>query len=153
MSQSTHPRWIRRIVLPLLILLAFVSGTLTFVNVVAARTTAANTSTSPAQPFNGPAPTQENATYETQFMVQMMDHHFLAAQMAQVCLKKASHQQLLTLCHTIISSQEQQISEMQSWLAAWYGVHHSPQLPTTGPDMVRDISSYSGQDFETDIHA
>ena len=52
-----------------------------------------------------PAPAPATARYETRFMTQMVDHHGMAVQMAQLCTRKAVHEDLVDLCQEIISAQ------------------------------------------------
>ena len=63
---------------------------------------------------------------EVRFLEGMMDHHQMAVDMANDCLKKASDQQLLTLCQNIITAQTTEIAQMQGWLKTWYGVDYAP---------------------------
>lgn len=44
---------------------------------------------------DGPAPDRKTARYEINFMQDMIDHHFMAVQVAQLCQQKAIHEELL----------------------------------------------------------
>ena len=62
---------------------------------------------------SGPAPTQSATNYEIKFMENMIDHHAMAVAMGQICLQKAIHEELRSLCQSIITSQSAQIAEMR----------------------------------------
>ena len=64
---------------------------------------------------NAPAP------FDRAFLEMMIPHHQSAVLMAQVALQRATHPEIKQLAQTIITGQEREISEMQGWLAAWYG--------------------------------
>jgi uncharacterized protein (DUF305 family) len=69
-----------------------------------------------------PAPDIGTAKYEVRFMEEMIDHHTMALHMAMMCLDKAIHQELKTLCSQIQTMQNTEIAVMQGWLQQWYGV-------------------------------
>lgn len=58
--------------------------------------------------------------YEIAFMQAMVQHHRMAVQMAKACLKRAEHAELKDTCQNIITSQQQEITTMESWLCQWY---------------------------------
>ena len=77
-------------------------------------------SAAPAQTAEaGPAPDNSTAKYEIDFMTGMIDHHMMAVQMAEICLKKALHEELIAMCQDIIATQTQEIQQMQTWLMEW----------------------------------
>lgn len=75
-----------------------------------------------------PAPDEATAKYEIDFMKGMIDHHAMAIEMASMCLEKTIHEELRTLCQNIITAQQMEIAEMQSWLSAWYGISYPPEM-------------------------
>jgi uncharacterized protein (DUF305 family) len=93
-----------------------------------------------------PAPTPAQAKYEVKFMTGMIDHHAMAVMMAQMCLEKAVHEELRSMCQNIIATQSAEIQTMQSWLSSWYGVSYSPQVKMTG-EMKKMMEAY-GAEFE-----
>ena len=95
-----------------------------------------------------PAPERATSRFESRFMEDMIDHHAMAVEMAQICLQKAVHQDLLTLCQSIITSQSAEILQMQSWLQSWYGVSYSPQMKPGDQKMLERLASLSGAEFE-----
>lgn len=97
---------------------------------------------------NGPAQDPETAKFETDFMQTMIDHHNMASEMAKVCLQKATHDELRTMCQNIIDSQTKEIQEMQSWLASWYQIDHQPMMMQNNQQMMNELNAASGADFE-----
>jgi uncharacterized protein (DUF305 family) len=57
---------------------------------------------------DGPARDKSTAKFEIKFMEGMIDHHFMAVQMANNCLSKdLIHEDLRTLCPNIATAQSQ----------------------------------------------
>jgi uncharacterized protein (DUF305 family) len=100
---------------------------------------------------SGPAPDKATAKYEIDFMQDMIDHHAMAVQMANMCVQKAIHEELRALCQNIITTQSQEISEMQTWLSAWYGISYSPQMKPGDMRMMERLASLSGAEFEIEF--
>ena len=107
----------------------------------------------PATPAlaNQPAPNRGTAQFEVRFLEDMIDHHFMAVQMAQLCLQKAVHPELRTLCQNIISSQSAQIQQMQTWLQQWYGISYQPRMKPGDMRMMERMASLSSEQFEIEF--
>jgi uncharacterized protein (DUF305 family) len=97
---------------------------------------------------NTPAPTDETSRYEVDFMTGMIDHHAMAVEMANICLERASHAELLEMCNNIRAAQTSEIRTMQSWLAQWYGRDYKPRMSKAERAQLRELSQASGPDFE-----
>lgn len=97
---------------------------------------------------NGPAQDPATAKFETDFMQTMIDHHNMASEMAKVCLQKATHDELRSMCQNIIDAQTKEIQEMQSWLSAWYKIDKQPMMMQDGDQMMSQLNAASGADFE-----
>lgn len=95
-----------------------------------------------------PAPDRATARFEIRFMEGMIDHHYMAIQMAQLCQGRTIHRDLQTLCNSVISAQSAEITQMQSWLQGWYGVQYQPELSSTEQRQLSDLAAKSGADFE-----
>lgn len=95
-----------------------------------------------------PAPTRATARYEVDFMTDMIDHHAMAVEMAELCLEKAVHADLLAMCGDIIAAQSAEIETLQSWLLDWYGLSHEPAMSTSGQKRMAKLSTLEGADFE-----
>lgn len=100
---------------------------------------------------SGPAPDRATAKYEIDFMQDMIDHHAMAVQMGQMCLEKAIHEELRAMCQNIITTQQQEIAEMQSWLSSWYGISYSPQMNPGDMRMMEKMAALSGAEFEIEF--
>lgn len=77
---------------------------------------------------DAPAPEKSAAKYEIDFMQDMIDHHMMAVMMAEMCLEKAEHEELLQMCENIIATQSQEMMMMQTWLQDWYGISYEPRM-------------------------
>jgi uncharacterized protein (DUF305 family) len=98
----------------------------------------------------GPAPNPSTAHYEVKFMADMIDHHAMAVQMAQMCVTKATiHEDLQSLCQNMIAAQSDEIEQMQSWLEEWYEISYDPEPKETG--QMKRLSSMSGEIFEIEF--
>ena len=95
-----------------------------------------------------PASTQSAQNFEVKFMTGMIDHHQMAIEMAEICLQKATHEELKAMCRNIIAAQSAEIEEMQSWLQDWYGISYEPMMKRGDEQMLERLSSMSGAEFE-----
>ena len=93
---------------------------------------------------DAPAPDRQTAKYEIRFMENMIDHHAMAVMMAEMCLEKAVHPELISTCQNIIATQSQEIQEMQSWLSDWYGISYEPDMSMGGMNghMKKDAAQF-----------
>ncbi len=55
------------------------------------------------------------------FIEQMIPHHDGAIAMANLALQKAKKPEIKTLAQNIITAQEKEVAEMQSWYKSWFG--------------------------------
>lgn len=64
----------------------------------------------------------ENAKpFDRTFIDMMVEHHTGATRMAKVEMAKGKYPELKTLAGKIVSAQEKEIAEMNSWRTKWYG--------------------------------
>lgn len=77
---------------------------------------------------DAPAPDQQTSKYEIKFMENMIDHHAMAVMMAEMCLMKAVHPELIATCENIMATQSAEIEMMQMWLQDWYGISYEPDM-------------------------
>lgn len=59
--------------------------------------------------------------FDLRFINAMIPHHEAAVIMAQEALQKSDRSEIKQLAQGIISSQQQEINQMQQWKKAWYG--------------------------------
>lgn len=72
--------------------------------------------------FAASAQTSANGQkFEQSFLQSFPQHHQSAIDMAQLCTEKAKHPELKQMCQQMISSQQQEKQQMDSWLQSWYG--------------------------------
>jgi uncharacterized protein (DUF305 family) len=62
-----------------------------------------------------------DAEFDLRFLNAMIPHHEGAVVMADQALKNSERSEITTLARNIISSQQQEIDQMQQWRKAWYG--------------------------------
>lgn len=98
-----------------------------------------------------PAPEPPTARFEIDFLMDMIDHHAMAVEMAEMCLDKAIHPELEEMCAGIVSSQSQEIAEMSAWLQDWYGVSHEPEMKPGDMREMERLASLSGAAFEIEF--
>lgn len=60
--------------------------------------------------------------FEIAYMEMMIKHHAKAVKEGEHCLERAYHEELKELCENIIKTQLQEMTIMQQWLCAWYGI-------------------------------
>ena len=72
--------------------------------------------------------------YDRNFIANMITHHQGAVDMAKLALKNAKHQELKDMATDIISAQEGEITQMESWQKDW-------GYPSTSGDNMMDHSS------------
>lgn len=81
-------------------------------------------------------------------MENMIDHHSMAVMMAALCEDRAVHPRLLSQCDRILATQSAEISEMQMWLADWYGIAYEPQMNRKMERQLEEVAGLAGAEFE-----
>ena len=102
----------------------------------------------PAALADGPAPGNAQARFEADFLTDMIDHHAMAVDMAAMCIDKAVHDELRSLCQDISATQSQEIETMQSGLDEWYRIQHEPEHKPGGHKAMERMATMAGADFE-----
>jgi uncharacterized protein (DUF305 family) len=97
---------------------------------------------------SGPAPERDQRRFEINFLTSMIDHHYGAVKMAELCAGRTIHPQLQAMCDSIKSAQTEEIAKMRGWLQSWYGQDHAPQLDRRTQRQVDELSHLTGADFE-----
>ncbi len=85
---------------------------------------------------------------EVRFMEGMIDHHQMALDMSNDCLKKASGADVKTMCQGIIKAQTAEIITMQGWLKDWYKIDYSP---ISMDDMMKAAGKMDGMNMSGDL--
>lgn len=97
---------------------------------------------------DAPAPDPEQAQYEIEFMQQMIDHHTSAVVMAELCLKRAVHEELIEMCEQMIEDQTEEIEMMSEWLSEWYGIDYDARLSKADREMISHLKKHDKSEFE-----
>lgn len=97
---------------------------------------------------SGPAPSKDQAKFEVRFLEQMIDHHYAAVRMAELCAGRTIHSELQQMCESIKTAQTTEIQMMQSWLESWYGITYQPELSGKSKRDLAKLSSLTGAEFE-----
>lgn len=97
---------------------------------------------------DGPAPRPGQAKFEVEFMTMMIDHHASAVEMAELCVEKATHEELRMACEDMVAEQMHEIEMMQMWLMEWYGISHEPQISEDDMMMIEHLAMLEGNEFE-----
>jgi len=97
---------------------------------------------------SAPAPSPSTSNFEIKFMTDMIDHHHMAVMMAEMCIAKAIHPELRSLCESIRTAQMAEIEEMQAWLQDWYGITYAPVMKPGDEKMMERLASLNGAEFE-----
>lgn len=95
-----------------------------------------------------PAPERDQHRFEINFLQTMIDHHFGAIKMSELCEGRTVHAELKEMCDMIIAAQSQEIATMQSWLRDWYGINEEPTLTRKALRQVEHLSGLTGEEFE-----
>ena len=100
---------------------------------------------------DGPAPNRRTARFEIDFMKTMIDHHNMAVEMAELCLDRAIHDELESMCEEVIAAQTAEIDDMQSWLDDWYGISYEPRMSETDRRQLRALAKLRRKKFEIEF--
>lgn len=84
----------------------------------------------------------QGETYDRNFIANMIAHHQGAVDMAKLALTNAKHQELKDMANNIVSAQEGEISQMESWQREW-------GYPSTSGDTMMDHSAMGMMDDMT----
>jgi len=87
---------------------------------------------------------------EVRFMEGMIDHHQMALDMSNDCLKNASAADVKTMCQDIITAQTAEIKTMQKWLADWYKIDYKPMPMADMQKAMPDMSGMNMNGMATD---
>jgi uncharacterized protein (DUF305 family) len=97
-----------------------------------------------ATPVSANAP---RSKAERAFLVDMVGHHAMAIDMAEIAKEKATHQELKDLADDIIRTQTAEIDRMRTWLKKWYG-RTVPKDHMGHHEDMQMLEEASGPEFE-----
>ena len=96
---------------------------------------------------SGPAQNPAAAQFEVSFMRTTIDHHAMAVEMAQSCMRKATLDRLRELCANVAQAQLTEIDSLQTWLQSWYGQTKQPAMTAADEADMADLDRRRGRDF------
>lgn len=87
--------------------------------------------------------------YDRAFLTDMIGHHAMAVEMAEMARQKATHEELRGVAEDIVRTQSAEIKRMRRWLREWYGVrrvehemHHEEMA------QMEELEEATGPEFE-----
>ena len=89
--------------------------------------------------------------FDRAFIDAMVPHHRGAIRMARVALGKAEDRELRRLARSIITTQSDEIVDMNAWRKRWYGAA-TPKKAGGGHEMDRGEGSGSKMENEGETH-
>jgi uncharacterized protein (DUF305 family) len=89
---------------------------------------------------------------EVRFLEGMMDHHQMAVDMANDCVKKAKTESVVNMCHNIIAAQTAEIKTMHDWLLAWYQIDYTPMSMSHMMDMMQSHNNHNNGGMMGGMH-
>jgi uncharacterized protein (DUF305 family) len=84
---------------------------------------------------------------ERAFLVEMVGHHSMAVEMAEMAKEKATHQELKDMADDIIRTQTAEIRRMRAWLKKWYG-REVGEHDMGDDEEMRMLEEATGAEFE-----
>ncbi|MBA3263470.1 MAG: DUF305 domain-containing protein [Thermoleophilaceae bacterium] len=98
----------------------------------------------PTSHAKGPA-----GAYDRAFLTDMIGHHTMAVDMAEMAREKATHPELKKAAEDIIRTQSAEIDRMRRWLRDWYGVRRvQPELEHHEMLQMGELEEATGAEFE-----
>jgi uncharacterized protein (DUF305 family) len=98
----------------------------------------------PAADAKGPS-----GTYDRAFLTDMIGHHAMAVEMAEMAREKATHDELKDVADDIIRSQSAEIDKMRGWLRKWYGKRNvQPEMHHEDMALMDELEEATGTEFE-----
>ena len=98
----------------------------------------------PAAQAKGPA-----GSYDRAFLTDMIGHHAMAVEMAEMAQEKATHDELKDVANDIIRTQSAEIDQMRGWLRRWYGKRNvQPEMHHEDMALMDELEEATGAEFE-----
>jgi uncharacterized protein (DUF305 family) len=93
-----------------------------------------------------PPPTEDDVASVTG----IIDHHLMAVLLGESCLEKAVHDELRSLCESLVAVEGDQVQALQSRQEQYRVVHEPEMAPGIKQRMAR-LSALSGAGFEVEL--
>jgi uncharacterized protein (DUF305 family) len=85
---------------------------------------------------------------EREFLVDMIGHHAMAVDMAEMAKEKATHQELKDLADDMISAQTAEMTQMRRWVKSWYGRTVDDEHVGHEDEDMKTLEEATGAEFE-----
>lgn len=87
-------------------------------------------------------------SFDREFMTEMVSHHGMAVDMAEMAVEKSTHPELKKVAEDIVRTQSAEIKRMQRWLKRWYGVTVRPRMTEQDMRDMHELEQANGAAFE-----
>ncbi len=71
--------------------------------------------------------------------------------MSEICVEKAVHEELQSLCEQILVAQSSEVQMMQSWLQDWYGAPYEASMPPGHMQQMERMGEMDPAEFEVEF--
>lgn len=102
----------------------------------------------PAAQADAPAPAAPAAQFETTFLPETIEHHYMGVQMGRLCMDRAVSFRLGDICTAIVANQMEEVSRMRTWLRDWYGTDKHPAMTAEMRAELRALARKRGRAFD-----
>jgi uncharacterized protein (DUF305 family) len=79
---------------------------------------------------HGQTSTPANVAIDQRFIDDMVPHHEMAVDMAEIVLARGKRPELRELAQAIVTAQAAEIRQMKDWRKAWFGSDETPPEPS-----------------------
>lgn len=97
--------------------------------------------------FGQPPGEQMKRPYDLRFLDELIAHHQGGKMMAEVALRKASHQELKDMAQKTIDQHTKEIDQMNKWTNRWFTAYPEHNDRSIEMDMAK-LEQLSGNDFD-----
>lgn len=79
---------------------------------------------------HGQTTTAANVAFDQQFIDDMVPHHEMAVEMANIVLERGKRPELREMAEEIVTAQTTEIKQMKDWRKVWFGSSDTPMQPS-----------------------
>lgn len=86
---------------------------------------------------------------EAQFLKEMIKHHQVAVNMAEIAKDRSNHDELSRFSKEIIEKQQKEIKQMNGWLSSWYGEKQDDHsMESKDQQMINKLKNADKESFD-----
>jgi uncharacterized protein (DUF305 family) len=89
--------------------------------------------------------------FERDYLTMMVDHHFMATEMAKVCQAGGVRTELRDKARDMETAQLAEIRQLQDWLRDWHRTDKKPEMSADGREMLDKLKDTSGDALEMEF--